>query len=329
MAVLCTACGNETVDEEGREIVFQFNDENIYLDEVYIYAQTTKDEYEQEYGTNIWGKTIVTDDGIEMDVEDMARKEIISNIVTNKVLIAHASDYGISLSVEEERDADSKAEEFYQNLTDAQISEMQMDIETVKKVLEENALADKVYARVMKDNTSEVSDEQARMTTFYDMFFECYYEDEFGNIVPYSDDQVATQKENADAAYKTITEDTSRDGLNIAFFASNYNLKYAGSHTMSSQEIQDTYGEDVKNTLYNMKNGEVSKVIKLDDGYHIFQMTALTDEDATSQNKDQMNRKANQEYFDNIVGGWIEKLDSGYTYSKRVNMDVYNKIEFK
>ena len=95
---------------------------------------------------------------------------------------------------------------------------------------------------------------------------------------------------------------------------------------MSSQEIEDTYGEDVKNTLYDMQNGDVSKVIKLDDGYHIFQMTALTDEDATAQNKDQMNRKANQEYFDNIVSGWIEKLDPGYTYSKRVNMDVYNKI---
>lgn len=327
MAVLCTACGNETVGEGGKEIVFQFNDENIYLDEVFIYAMTTKEEYEREYGENIWGKTIVTYDGIETDVEEMAKKEVISNIVTNKVLIAHAADYGISLSVEEENEADSKAEEFYQNLTEDQLSEMRFnDRETIKKVLKENALADKVYAHVMKDNTSEVSDEQARMTTFYDLFFECYYEDEFGNIVPYSDDQVATQKENADSTYKTITEDSNRNGVNIAFFASNYDLKYAGSHTMSSQEIEDTYGEDVKNTLYDMQNGDVSKVIKLDDGYHIFQMTALTDEEATAQNKDQMNRKANQEYFDNIVSSWIEKLDPGYTYSKRVNMDVYNKI---
>ena len=92
MAVLCTACGNETVGEGGKETVFQFNDENIYLDEVFIYAMTTKEEYEREYGENIWGKTIVTDDGIETDVEEMAKKEVISNIVTNKVLVAHAAD---------------------------------------------------------------------------------------------------------------------------------------------------------------------------------------------------------------------------------------------
>ena len=139
MAVLCTACGNETVGEGGKEIVFQFNDENIYLDEVFIYAMTTKEEYEREYGENIWGKTIVTDDGIETDVEEMAKKEVISNIVTNKVLIAHAADYGISLSVEEENEADSKAEEFYQNLTEDQLSEMRFnDRETIKKVLKEN-----------------------------------------------------------------------------------------------------------------------------------------------------------------------------------------------
>ena len=25
---------------------------------------------------------------------------------------------------------------------------------------------------------------------------------------------------------------------------------------------------------------------------------------------------------------WIDELDSGYSYSKRVDMDVYNKIKF-
>ena len=90
MLLTLAACGEESQDNTGKYIVFKFGNDNIYLDEVYIYAQTTIDEYEKEYGSDIWGKTIETDGGIEMDVEEMARREVISNIVQTKALIAQA-----------------------------------------------------------------------------------------------------------------------------------------------------------------------------------------------------------------------------------------------
>ena len=41
MLLTLAACGEESQDNTGKYIVFKFGNDNIYLDEVYIYAQTT------------------------------------------------------------------------------------------------------------------------------------------------------------------------------------------------------------------------------------------------------------------------------------------------
>lgn len=324
---LC-GCGNEDVNDEGKYVVFNYAGEDICLDEVYIYAQTTIEEYEQKYGEDIWGQSVTTDDGLEMDVEEMARRQIVSDIVTVKTLIAQADQYGISLTAEEETQMEQEAQDFYINLTDKQIEETSMKSETVIKVKKENLLADKVYDYVMRGNTLEVSDEQARMTTFYDMFFECYYEDDFGNIIVYSADEIAAQKEKAYNAYNTIQTQMESEDFNITFLGYSHGLKYAGSHTMSREEITETYGEDVLNVLYGMEDGDISNVVETEYGYHIFQMISLTDETATAENKEALSETANEEYFNNLLSGWISEMDKDYSYSKSINQDIYNMIVF-
>ena len=329
MMMTFAACGNEVQDETGKYIVLEFADENIYLDEVYIYARTVIEEYEQEYGEDIWSETIKTDGGIEMDASEMARRQVIANIIQTKTLAAQAQNYGIALTVEEENEQQQKADDFYNSLTDEQIEAVGMEEETVVTVLSENALAEKVYDYVMSDTSSDISDEQARMTTFYDMFFECYYEDEFGNIVVYSADKIEEMKELAEQAYASIEEQlVDNPELNITFLGYIYNLEYAGSHTMSRSEIVETYGQQVLDTLYAMEDGDISEIVETEYGYHIFQMTYLTDEEATAANKEQMTAEAEEAYFENLLSSWIEELDDDYSYSGSVNSDIYNMIEF-
>ena len=58
-----------------------------------------------------------------MNVEEMARREVISNIVQTKALIAQADEYKISLTAEEQAQAEQEAEDFYNSLTDEQLKE--------------------------------------------------------------------------------------------------------------------------------------------------------------------------------------------------------------
>lgn len=329
MGIALFGCGENENTDTGKEVVFRYNGQDICIDEVYVYAQTLKEKYESKYGKDVWSQNIVTDDGLEMDAEDAARRETISKIVKTKTLITRSDEYGISLTDSELRKQDQDAEKFYELLTDEQIAEAQLDEDTVKRVLRESALADKIYAYVMKQSSTEISDEQARMSTFYDMFFECYSEDDFGNITLYPQSKIDAQKKKADAAYAAIAEESDNPDLNISFLGSAKELKYAGTHTMSRDEIVSTYGQDALDILYSLSDGQISTVVQTEYGYHIFQMISITDEEATAENKQKLTDAADGEYYDNLMSDWISELDSSYSYSKRVDMDVYNKISFK
>lgn len=329
MGIALFGCGESENTDTGKDVVFRYNGQDICIDEVYVYAQTLKEKYESKYGNDVWSQNIVTDDGLEMDAEDAARRETISKIVKTKTLITRSDEYGISLTDSELRKQDQDAEKFYELLTDEQIAEAQLDEDTVKRVLEESALADKIYAYVMKQSSTEISDEQARMSTFYDMFFECYSEDDFGNITLYPQSKIDAQKKKADAAYAAIAEESDNPDLNISFLGSAKELKYAGTHTMSRDEIVSTYGQDALDILYSLSDGQISTVVQTEYGYHIFQMISITDEEATAENKQKLTDAADGEYYDNLMSDWISELDSSYSYSKRVDMDVYNKISFK
>ena len=329
IGMMLVGCGGNGNADTEKEVVFRYNGQDIYIDEVYVYARTVKERYESKYGKDVWGQSIVTDDGLEMNAEDSARRETISRIVKTKTLITKSDEYGISLTDSEQRMQEQDAEKFYELLTDEQIAEVGLEENTVKQVLEESALADKIYTYVMKQSSTEISDEQARMSTFYDMFFECYYEDDFGNIVVYSKDKIAEQKQKADEAYTSIKQQLSDNpNLNITFLGHTNNLRYAGSHTMSKDQILESYGQEVLDTLYNMQDGDISPVIETENGYHIFQMTYLTDEKATATNKAELTKEANDAYFNNLLTNWVSKIDKDYTYSKSVNTDVYSMITF-
>ena len=56
--------------------------------------------------------------------------------------------------------------------------------------------------------------------------------------------------------------------MDISFLGSAKELKYAGTHTMSRDDILSTYGQDTLDILYSMSDGEVSTVVETEYGYH-------------------------------------------------------------
>ena len=117
LALICafavTGCGSDATEETGKEVVLRYNGQNIEIDEVYIYAQTVKEEYESKYGSDVWKQSIVTDDGLEMDAVDAARRQAISKLIKTKTHITKSGEYGISLTASEQKAQDPAAQEFY------------------------------------------------------------------------------------------------------------------------------------------------------------------------------------------------------------------------
>ena len=158
-----TGCKSDLASEPTEKVeVFTVGEEAIYLNEVWIYAKTIQQEYEKNYGTGIWTVELQNEDGEAQTVETITKEDIIEEILQVKVLNYKADAFGVALTQEENTQIQEQAEAFISGLTDADIAETGVTLELAMQVYEENAIAAKVYDRIMQEGTVEVSESQMR-----------------------------------------------------------------------------------------------------------------------------------------------------------------------
>ena len=329
MVMLLSGCGSGPDITPTKTTVLTFNKENITVGEVYLYMLTIADNYERAYGDAIWSMQLTEADGSKTDMQTVTRKDIIEDIVKVKVLIAQAESLGVTMTADDRSEAEIETESFWKNLTDEQIETMELTRDIVKKCMEENILAGKVYNKVIAGAGVEISDEDARMTTIYDMYFPCFTESDNGTIVRMNDADKKSQYDRAVQAYNTlISPIDEKSDRNVEALAAYYGLTYASYVTKSPTELKETYGKDITDMLYTLEDGSYSLVTETEYGYHIFYMGALTDRAATDKKKERIVRERKNQYFTNRFKDWLRAVDSSYSYERSVNFEVYNSIEF-
>ncbi len=345
MAVVCmaallltTGCGKKHNDTgvlpEEHTVVFRYGDMAVTKGEVYIYVNTVKERYEKQYGKDVWNRMLEEEEE-EVTAEELVRKKVVEEIVHVKTMNAHADEYGIRLTSAEQEDINTRAQDFYDGLTEEDRQQMELSLEKILQVYRENVIATKVEDALLSDQPVEISSEEARMTTFYDLYFPCYNIDENGNVTPYEDDAKRIQYDHALEACSTLSNnqyDAEEDAdmpKNAEEIAQYYQLTDAGKKTMTPEEIRDTYGQDVYDLLYTMENGSYSKVIETEYGYHVFVMIELTDQKATEARKTEMRQAAVEESVGEILDLWKQGIDEKFTYPDSVNMEIYRSIPIR
>lgn len=331
LCAFLTGCGkNNEPEKKDDTVVFTFGGKDVSVGETYIYYTTVKEKYELLYGEDIWQTKVASGSDSEASAAELIREDVINEILRVKTLASQAEKYNIKITDAEEKQIAEEAETFYKGLTDADTKQMSIDLETVKLVMRENKLAKGVETALLAEDPVEVSDEKARMTRFYDMYFNCFIEDSEGNIIPFSEEQKHTQYERAveacgELSTVSIDNDNKRE-QSIEDIAALYSLDMAGEYTMSPEEIKDMYGEEVHDILYSMSNGEHSTVIETEYGYHVFKMIALTDKKATQAKKAVMTEDAIDERLKSKLTEWRNEIDKSFSYPDSVNMDAYDRI---
>ncbi|MBP3233768.1 MAG: hypothetical protein J6M65_05025 [Eubacterium sp.] len=342
--VLClsaASCGvREEMTASPKDTVFTFDGENISLGEVYLYADTVREDYEATYGSDVWNIDVSIARDNSANMEDVTRKDIIEDIVHVKLLASKANEYKCALTQEEESEVASQTDAFYRMLTDEQIKSMALDYDMIHKVMQENAIAKKVYSLIIDDAEIEVSDEDARETTFYDLYFECYTVASNGDVTKLSDDEREAQYERALQAYNTLinpiessyndgTSDSNTNGTNIEGLAEYYGLHNSSYYTMSPSEIEGIYGKDIMKSLYQLEDESYSLVTESEYGYHIFYMKALTDRSATDKRKNELIVSKRRKYIESHYEEWQKEADPKFSYEDSVDFDVYSSIKFR
>lgn len=322
-AVGLAGCGKKKV-EDTANVVYQFGDCNVTYGEYYIYGKTVEEDYQKTYGNGVWGLEMTTDDG-KRTVKDVTIDDIIESINRVKVLVHQAEDMNISLSDSEKAEIENEAETFYNGLTEADLKKTEITKDLVKQVMEENAIAKKVYNKEITEYDFEISEEEARMTTFYDLVFECYSIDKDGTVKEFTDEKKATQLQKANEALSSLAQD---EDVTYQDIVDKYKLQYSNSYTMAKAEMVEEYGESVADKILAMSDGEVSTVIQSQYGYHIFKMIKSNDEELTKKNKEEIIARKQKEYFSGVYEDWLKSYDSHFNISEDVNMDLAKKFPF-
>lgn len=311
-------------ETENAQIVYQYGDAVVTYGEFYVYAKTVEEDYRKTYGNGIWSLELSTDEG-KSSVREVTIKDLINNINRVKVLAAQAEDMEVILSDKEKAEAENTAAAFFAGLTQQDKKETELTQELVRKVIEENVLAEKVYNQAISEHEFEISEEQARMTTFCDMVFECYKVKQDGSVEEYTEEKKAAQLERANEALSALAQD---EEMTYEMIVDKYDLQYAATYTMSRTELLEEYGESVTDKILELSDGGVSVVIESEYGYHIFKMLQSKDEELTKKNKESIIEQMQKEYFNGIYEEWAKKYDSHFSFEEDVNQELIKKFPF-
>ena len=322
----------EIVDEEEETtVVFRFGDSIVTIGEIYIYVNTVSERYELQYGQDVWKLSLPEDGEEQTSMEELTREEIINQIIKVKTLVAHSSDYGVALSDAEQEELRNVSKTFYEGLTDEDILQLELTEDRVYQVLSENMISGKVQQKLLENDPVEISDEDARMTTFFDMYFACYSIDKNGKVKPFTKEEKDIQYENALQACSTLgtaSIDDNKDADSIEKLVEYYKLDQAGEQTLSPEEILEIYGKDIYDMLYSMDDGTYSTVVESEYGYHVFQMISRTDRKATKAKKEQMTQDEMELKLSTTLNNWKKEIAPDFVYPDSIRMDIYETIKF-
>ncbi len=326
MFILLTGCGRKNKFVGGGETLFSFGGNKVSFGETYIYAQTVIDNYKKTYGDDIFETDVETSDGSTAPLADVTRKDVIDSIIRVKVLNSKADDYKLDITNEDKELALNEANAFWDSLTDQQRTDMQLNQTLVQGVMTENLVADAVYNAVIADVDDEISDEEARETSFFDMYFPCYEVGKYGTIKEFDEERKKEQYGWALDAYEELTQN---GGDSIEALAAEYELDQSSHYTMTPEEIKETYGETICSNLYELEDNTFSTVMESEYGYHIFYMEALTDREATDVRKEEILSERRDKYFNEKYKSWRRSMDRSFNYDKSVNQELYSQIKFE
>lgn len=164
------------------------------------------DMYIQYMGEGYWDKTVSGNN----TVLETWKKNAIEEAHELYTLKAHQSDYDVEVSDNEKKEIKKAAEKFMKANSDDVIDEMSATEEIVEEYLELRLIKSKMYAAIIKNADSSVTDEEANMAayTIVKLDYKGAYDSNY-QYQTYTDEQSAQIKAQADAVVEALAGGSS------------------------------------------------------------------------------------------------------------------------
>lgn len=317
MVIFTAGCGNKE-KKETTEIVFttEFAENEVFridtiscfVPEVNVYVRTTQNQYETIFGSQIFSKRI-NGQTLERQLKDI----ILGRLAQIKTMALLANSYGIVLTEEEQKNVSEAALAYMSELTSIETAQLGVDQELIEKMYTEYALANKVFEEVTKDVNPEISDDEARSVTVKTILFRTYHVDDMGNHIEMSEAEKADVLAKAEKVDAFLKEGEDFDSLA---------LKYSDDDQITYSFGRGEMSEEIEKAAFNLDNGEISRVVESEFGYHILCCENTFDREETELNKARIVQKRKEEAFNEVYNEFVKTLFSN------LNEELWNSLDY-
>lgn len=282
IAMLLTGCriGNTQIvwknaKINSRKYVFQINDKTCDLKQAKLYLCNYQNLYGHVYGMDLWQYDF-GEESLEAYVKDVTIQELVRIAYMNLL----AEQMNMSLSAEEETLVTQAAKAYYDSLTEAERTYMDVRQTDIDKAYREYALAKKLYDSLTEGIDEEVSDDEARVIRVQQIYVK-------------------------DLEQARVVQEKLAEGNDFTAIAGVYNQ----AAEMERSVARDELPQEVENIAFNLENDAVSEMIETEDGYYFIKCISKLEEQLTEENKDIIREKRRMAQFDEAYQTYVESAD--------------------
>ena len=296
------------------ELMAMIGDDHVYYNEVMVYLKSVQEKYETEYGKDIWTADIFGDG---KDFGTHIKEEVQKQITELKIIGEKAGELEITLTEDEQAEADAYALKHFEGLSDADIDKYLITKDLLKKVYSDNMLAEKMFETLTINVDTNVSDLEAKQITVQQILIYGTDFDAKGNKVPFS----AEEKENALSKANSLLEQAKETTDFYALAEANSEAETI-EYTFGRGEGPKEYSKAFEQAAFTLKTGEVSQLISTDYGWHILYCVTDFNKDATTQVKENIIEDRRTKMFSELYTEWSSD------YDVVVNSEAWDRISF-
>lgn len=291
--------------------IFKLSGEPCRLSEMLLVLMTEKNRYEADLGSEIWSYKGAEEGS---NLEDEIKSKVKNQLATLKTIELLAEKEKIVLSDSEKERLNAAAAEYFNSLSQETVELLDVSEDDILSLYISFYMSDKVYEKLTSDVDVEISDEEARVIQFGYIMFSTGTTNAAG-------EKVAMTEQERQAAYTKANEamELLNSGSDFSTIANQYSdSQYTGGY-LSRGEIH----EKLEEAVFELKSGEISKIIETEDGYYIMQCVSDYIETRTAENKLRMIEEHKRQVYANVY----EPFEAAQTFE--FNDDVWDDIHLQ
>lgn len=277
-----------TTGLSNREL-FKIDSKSCTVSDGKVYLMNYQNIYGTAYGVDLW-KNDTCREELETYVKNLAVSELAQVICMDFL----AEKRNLALSQEEESKLAKAAEEYYDSLTKEEKNYSGATKSSIETLYHNYVLAKKAYSSLTESVDDEVSDSEARVMKLQQI-------------------HVKKKAQARDIAKKLEA------GNDFVGIASNYNKAGEIEQTVSRGELP----KGVEDVAFALEDGEVSEMIRVDEGYYFIKCINKFEEELTDINKKKIVAEREAQAFQSEYNGLVERVHS------TLNDDIWDNVEIQ